>query len=166
MNRLFCLLSVGILIAGCDKPTVTSTTDKSAEKTASSNLGKKVGVSTTDGKTSVVAPAKKDGPSTTDEKTVQQARDECQSRIDRYFGGQGDAKLLGFSFNTAELGRGTKAKEIQILRIIPAYDNNGKPRTNSFVGVLRCSANRLTGRPDNQDFDFTLSWRDGKWNMQ
>lgn len=169
MTRLFCMLTFGILVAGCDNPTVTTTKSKSPPKADSSNLLNKDGLSQPDEKsvvkTSSSSVPKKDGLLKNDIKTVQQARDECQSRIDRYFGGQRGNDLLGFSFSIAEAGRGTKANEIQILRIIAEYDEQGKPRPNSFVGTLRCSANRLTGIPDNQDFNFKLIWLDGNWKM-
>ena len=160
MNRLLFVMAVGILIAGCNKPSSTATDSKPVAKAEPPADPPKPRPEDTK---PVDKPAKKDAPATSEARTVQQAREELQSRIDRCLGGQPVNDVLGGTIGIWAVG--TKIQSMDLLRVVQKYSKDGKPVPNQFVAAIKCSvANNITGKRETREFaieDFTF--RDGAW---
>jgi hypothetical protein len=160
MSRPLFVIVVAVLVAGCNKPASTGADGKplaKADPPAEQPKPKPDEAKPGD------MPAKKDVPPAEEAKTVQQAREEMQSRIDRYLGGARDTTRIGGTFSIWQVGK--RVNNIEIVRVGQAYLPDGKPWTNTFVVVIKCSATRdVTGEKENREFEFKLVWRDSKWH--
>lgn len=160
MNRLLCVMAVGMLAAGCNKPSGTPTDGKpvaKAEPAPEPPKPKQEDVKPAD------KPAKKDAPAANEAKTVQQAREELQSRIDRCLGGQPVNDVLGGTIGIWAVGK--KIQSLDLVRVVQKYSTDGKPVPNQFVAAIKSTvANNITGERETREFaiqDFTF--RDGVW---
>lgn len=160
MNRLLFVTAVGMLVVGCNKPNGTATDGKPVAKAEAPTESPK---SKPEDTKPLDKPAKKDAPPADEAKTVQQAKEELQSRIDRCLGGQPVNDVLGGTIGIWAVGK--KIQSMDLVRVVQKYSKDGKPVPNQFVAAIKCTvAHNITGERETREFaieDFTF--RDGAW---